>query len=89
MLSNRSDMFVVRDRVEELAGHIEDISCAQDDMTKALITIYRDIRKIAQHNNIRLDPPLINMNVENGNISAAERKTFDAELDEIEVIDGE
>jgi len=82
LITNNDEVIRLRRRVEELARHIEDIACAQDDMTKALVTIHRDIRAMANRINVQLESPLINMNIEKGTISAFERNTIDAEINE-------
>jgi len=80
MLRNDNDITRCRRRVEQLAAHIEDIACAQDQMTKALITIHRDVKTIADKLNITLPKPLIDMNLEKGDLNKNDYNTVDAEI---------
>ena len=53
----------VEGEIKKLCQHIEDISEAQDEMTKALISIYQNQLAIATHFKIELPKPLIEMTI--------------------------
>ena len=76
----------IADKVEQLVNHIEDISEKLDEMTKAQISIYRDVKVMSSKLNIELAEPLVNMNLEKGTFIASKNKAVDAEVVETKSI---
>lgn len=64
-ISDRLDAQKTVEEIAKLCKHIEDISEAQDEMTKALVSIYAAVRKLADKQGVKLDDPLVNMTIEN------------------------
>lgn len=54
----------VEKEIGKLCKHIEDIAEAQDEMTKALLSIYQNQIAMAAHFKITLPEPLIKMTIE-------------------------
>lgn len=67
-------------KIEELCGHIEDISEAQDELVKAVVSLYNNQQEIAKKLSVELPEPLIDMSVEEGNIKSKNKKVVEAEI---------
>lgn len=78
-MTNRNEIYY---RLEEFGRHIEDIAMAQDQMTKALITIHNDMKIIANKINVKLSTPLVNMDYEKGTLKAGGKNIVDIEIDD-------
>jgi len=63
-IKNRLDAAKTIEEIGKLCKHIEDISEAQDEMTKALISIFNNQIVIAKKIGVKLPDPLVKMEVE-------------------------
>ena len=68
-IKDRLDAAKTIDKIEELCKHIEDIAEAQDEMVKAVCSIYANQVAIAKKIGAKLPEPLTDMTIEDEIIS--------------------
>ena len=80
---NPLQMKQILDKVSQVSDYLADISASNDDQTKAIVTIYRDIGDMKDAindiraklglNKVKFKSPLIEMGLEKGDLRAKDR----------------